>query len=89
MFILLCFGNSIHFSIAAIIQAQIFEDEKCNDDVKSQFPVFEVEVELSPEYGGVVASVSEAVLNHETANDQELREKIVKGVVPTIDTILR
>lgn len=79
----------ILFCIAAIIQAQIFEDEKCSDDVKSQFPVFQVEVELSPEYGGVVASVSEAVLNHETANDQELREKIVKGVVPTIDTILR
>ena len=76
-------------SIAAIIQAQIFEDYQCSDDLKSKHSVFKVDVDLPAEYGGKVATVPEDILNNETSNDLELRELILKGVVPTIDTILR
>ena len=57
--------------------------------MKSKNPEYNVDTKLAPEYGGVMNSVPESVLNHETMNDLELREKIVRGVVPTIDTIFR
>lgn len=77
------------FSIAAIIQAQIFEDFSFSDELKNKNAEYNVDTKLAPEYGGVMNTVPEVVLNHETMNDLELREKILKGVVPTIDTIFR
>eukprot|EP01034_Spumella_vulgaris_P034969 gene34969-43120_t len=42
---------------------------------------------LPPENGGAVTEVPECVLNRETQDDAELREKIIAGRVPTVDTI--
>ena len=41
------------------------------------------------EYGGVVTTVPLHILNQETKDDEVLREKIMSGKVPTIDTIYR
>lgn len=76
-------------SIASIIQAQIFEDFSFSDELKNKYPEYNVDVKLPPEYGGVMETVPESILNHETMNDMELRERILKGYVPTIDTIFR
>lgn len=44
---------------------------------------------MPPHLGGVVDSYSSDVLDFEAYKDDELREKIVAGHVPTIDTIKR
>jgi hypothetical protein len=50
---------------------------------------FEIEIDLPPELGGHTSSIPEEVLNHETLNDLELREKLIDGVVPTVDTMYK
>lgn len=77
------------YSIAAILQAQIFDD-LFNPDISVDVPPeFCLQTGLSPEEGGVTADISEIVLDFETQNDEELREKILSFEVPTIDTIYR
>ncbi len=76
-------------SISAIIQAQIFEDESSSETLKNKYPEFDLSIMLPPELGGNVDHVPECVLNHESLNDTELREKIIDGCVPTVDTIFR
>jgi hypothetical protein len=80
------------FCISAILQAQIFDDEGCSEINKNKYPEFNLLTSLPPELGGLYSSaqeMSESVLHHETVNDSRLREKILNGSVPTIDTIFR
>jgi hypothetical protein len=51
--------------------------------------IFEAVVELPSEWGGPTNRVPVEILNHETLNDLELREKLIEGVVPTVDTMYR
>lgn len=76
-------------SISAIIQAQIFEDDSIEDKSKIKHPEFDLQIDLPPELGGNIDQVPECVLNHETLNDSELRDKIIDGTVPTVDTVFR
>ncbi len=46
-------------------------------------------MDLPAEYGGDPLTIPENILNHETLNDLELREKLLEGKVPTVDTIYR
>eukprot|EP01038_Epipyxis_sp_PR26KG_P006195 gene6195-8532_t len=80
--------DQVLFCIAAIMQAQIFEDD-LSDLSSADHPEFDVVTTLCAEYGGHLEHVPECILNHETLNDTELREKIIGGVVPTVDTIFR
>ncbi len=59
-------------------------DPNCND-----FPQFNIEIDLPPEYGGPAREISEQVLNHEALDDLQLRQKLIDGAVPTVDTIYR
>lgn len=68
------------------MQAQIFEDESA---ALLRGEEFEVEIALASEYGGPLESIPEHILQHETLNDASLREKLLRGVVPTCDTIYR
>lgn len=76
-------------SISAIIQAQIFEDDTNPEDMKNKYSEFNLRIGLPAELGGNMEVVPECVLDHETLDDSELREKIVEGCVPTVDTIFR
>lgn len=59
-----------------------------NPDLSTEgFEVFDLDIRLPPQYGGPVYEIPEAVLNHETLNDLELRDKLIEGSVPTVDTI--
>lgn len=76
-------------SIAAILQAQIFDDLFNPDLTEDNFLDFNIIVDLPAEYGGDPQTIPENILNHETLNDLELREKLLEGKVPTVDTIYR
>lgn len=80
----------ITHSIAAILQAQIFDDSM-NDDLTNieDAKKFELDIRLPPEYGGEVERIPEDILNHETLNDLDLRAKLISGEVPTVDTMYR
>lgn len=71
------------------MQAQIFDDLFNPDLVDSEFTEFNMVVRLPAEFGGDPTSIPENILNHETLNDLELREKLLEGKVPTVDTIYR
>lgn len=79
-----------HCSIAAILQAQIFDDS-LNEDLTNfeDSAKFELDIKLPPEYGGEVDHIPDDILNHETLNDLELRAKLISGEVPTVDTMYR
>lgn len=82
-------NDQVNYCISAILQAQVFDDTQ-NPDLKNSLQTFfEVELNLPAEYGGNVDHIPEAILNHETLNDLELREKLLQGTVPTVDTIYR
>lgn len=76
-------------SIAAILQAQIFDDLFNPELTEESFTEFNIDVDLPAEFGGDPLSIAENILNHETLNDLELREKLLEGKVPTVDTIYR
>lgn len=82
----------MHFfhSIAAILQAQIFDDSMNSGlDNLEDAAKFELNIKLPAEYGGDVDHIPEDILNHETLNDLELRDKLISGEVPTVDTMYR
>jgi hypothetical protein len=80
----------LFLSIAALIQGNIFEDSLSDSVVSNNSFQFELDTFfLLPECGGCAVNVDETILNQETCSDIELREKILSGVVPTIDTIYR
>lgn len=76
-------------SIGAILQAQIFDNYINPEHLDLVVEEFEVEILLPPELGGPTNSIPEEVLNHETLNDLELRDKLIDGVVPTVDTMYK
>lgn len=82
-------NDQVNYCISAILQAQVFDDTQ-NPELNNPLQTFfEVELNLPAEYGGNVDHIPEAILNHETLNDLELREKLLQGTVPTVDTIYR
>lgn len=74
-------------SIGIIIQTQIFED--CGKD--SPHPDFNVEIHLPYESGGHIdpVDIKPDVLYGETIDDPELKERILEGTVPLVDSIFR
>ncbi len=65
-------------------------DDFYDEDVSSlEFPEFDIHVTLSDEYGGDRERIPEKILRHETVNDNELRELLMKKAVPSVDTIFR
>lgn len=57
--------------------------------MKNRQSLFNVDDALPYECGGVPVSLSETIVDRETVNDAELREKIEANEVPTMDTISR
>lgn len=51
--------------------------------------LFELHIQLPAEDGGELTFIPESILDWETSNDLALREKLLSGDVPTIDTIYR
>ena len=73
-----------------VVQAKIFDDSCSSNTMES--PVFELDpLHLSAESGGHIEPemLSPSLVEAETADDPELKEKILAGVVPTVDTIFR
>jgi hypothetical protein len=70
-----------------LLQGYIFQDS-LSDVSKSSFE-FELDTFLLPEFGGCPIDVNESLLNQEICNDIELREKILREEVPTVDTIFK
>lgn len=61
-----------------------------NPDLSVDFPSeFRLETTLPAEEGGITLEITDDVLEFETENDEELREKILNLEVPTIDTIYK
>ena len=76
-------------SLASVVQAQICEDDDSIPANTCPSSDFDIIPDLPVEQGGVVTRVSLHILNQETRDDDVLRDKIVRGKVPTIDTIYR
>lgn len=76
-------------SIAVLFQAQICDGAtfEGNSDPED----FSVEIDLLPHEGGLInpLDIPEALLDAETLGDEELRAKIIAGIVPTVDTVFR
>jgi hypothetical protein len=66
-------------------------DDIYNDEYSSlEFPEFDLSMtKLPPEYGGEREIIPVEILNHETLNDNELRELLLDKALPTVDTIYR
>jgi hypothetical protein len=78
-----------YYSIGAILQAQIFDDDEDPSLTKGGYPEFDIDVQLNPELGGHRDVVPEHILNYETLSDNDLRVKLLAGTVPTVDTVYR
>lgn len=73
-------------SIANIVQNEIFEDS----GKESLHPEFNLEIQLPYENGGHVDPADKPdILDGETFDDPELKERILAGIVPLVDTITR
>lgn len=75
--------------MAAVIQAQIFEDDYLDDSRKALHPEFNVVPDLPPDMGGHIDVIPDRILTQESANDVALRTQLVNLVVPTIDTVVK
>lgn len=82
-------SGEIFLCLASVIQARICDDETLSVQPKPLFLDFDIIPDLSPELGGPMTSISEELLDQESAGDDLLRGKIVNGITPTIDTIYR
>lgn len=82
-------SSSVLYSIGAVMQAQIFDDHEALAQRVSTPPAFHLEIPLDPQYGGPTKEIPESVLMQESMFDLELREKLLAGVVPTVDTMFR
>jgi hypothetical protein len=76
-------------SMATTVQAQIFEDLDVSADMKGGHDEFDVQPMLPPEYGGAYSTIAMDVLDRETTGDQALYDQLVRGTVPTIDSVFR
>ena len=76
--------------MAVILQSQIYEDcGSSHDEQQQSFPEFEILPVLPPEYGGNTDSISKEVIDRETLNNPGLRFRLISGMVPSVDSILR
>jgi hypothetical protein len=76
-------------SIGAVLQAQMYDDIYNPEFSSEPFPEFDLPINLLPEYGGERDEIPEEILNHETLNDNELRELLLQKALPTVDTLYR
>jgi hypothetical protein len=68
----------------------MFDDIYNSDFSSAEFPEFDLVMSKLPaEYGGDREVIPEEILNHETLNDNELRELLLQRALPTVDTIYR
>lgn len=59
------------------------------DESAIKYPEFALTIPLPPELGGDPAYISEEILRHESLHDEDLRERLLDGSVPTVDTLYR
>ena len=74
-------------SIAVLLQGYIFEDSKTSESCK--LVEFNLVTTLRQEFGGCPEELNETIFNSETCNDPELREKLLEGTIPAVDSIYR
>lgn len=82
---------SFFFSIACILQAELFDDLSAaqhSADLLTN-PELIIHTNLPPHLGGIQHHIPPDVMERETAEDFELRVQLEAGTVPTVDTILR
>lgn len=78
------------YSIAAMLQAQIYESAKAHPwGFIEKYAEFVIEPTLPSDEGGFMESIPDHVLQNETLNDANLRAYILDGRVPTVHTIFR
>eukprot|EP01031_Cornospumella_fuschlensis_P027136 gene27136-32780_t len=82
-------NNEVAYCIGALIQAQIFDDSDCRNLPRDAHPEFEMSLILDGNLGGPIEKIPDHILAHETVNDTELRDKLLAGLVPTVDSIYR
>ena len=84
--------------MASVIQAQVCEDVDSVPSFLSDPNLYNLHKISTPfnyvpdlpvAFGGTVTSLDIGILNQEASEDIVLREKIIEGTVPTIDTIYR
>ena len=76
-------------SISTVLQAQIFEDLSAPSVNKSANPEFNHSPLLAAEVGGTVEISPSDVIARESENDDELRQQLLAGRVPTVETLFR
>ena len=67
----------------------MFDDFNNEEFSSAGYPLFDIVVPLPPEHGGDREDIPEEILNHETLNDNALRELLLSKALPTVDTIYR
>ena len=65
------------------------EDDTLPDHLKQRYPEFDLIPDISPELGGSILHVSDAMLDKDAPNDLILRHKLENNIVPSVDTIAR
>jgi hypothetical protein len=76
-------------SISTVLQAQVFEDLDASPDSKLEHPEFNHSSLLISEDEGISDVILDEVLVRESENDEELRQKLQAGTVPTVESIFR
>lgn len=78
------------FSIACILQAELFDDLSSAQNASDLLnPELNIYTSLPPHLGGIQTHIPDDVMVRETSEDFELRVQLEAGTVPTVDTILR
>jgi hypothetical protein len=77
------------YSIASIIQSEIFDHLQFAATRERRYPDLNILTTLPSHLGGPVPELDPELVRRETVGDPELREKLLEGTVPTVDTILR
>ena len=78
------------YSIACILQAELFDDlNNLQSGVELLNPELNIYTSLPAHLGGIQTRIPDDVMERETAEDFELRVQLEAGTVPTVDTILR
>lgn len=65
------------------------EDDECPPEVKVLHPEFDHIPDLTPECGGVVDVLPDAIVDSDAYDDEDLRWKLQNNIVPSVDTITR
>lgn len=81
--------RQILFCLGSVIQAQMVEDDECPPEIKALYPEFNQTPDLTPEYGGVVDVLPDAIVDSDAYDDEDLRWKLKNNIVPSVDTITR